>query len=484
MYFNSYLFIFLFLPAVIAGYYILARVVSRWSAQIFLLGMSMLFYGYAGVKYLMLLVAGVVVNYIFYLFTQQEIKKKGTGSLWNKIILVCLIVGNLSVLLLYKYYDFTVENINNLLGTDFNFRHLILPLGISFITFQQIAFAVDSYRGETGKIGFLEYAIFVFFFPHIASGPIITHDQFIPVLRKSGFRKIDWEKFGQGMYLFGMGMGKKVLIADMLGVAVNWGYSHISDLNMVSALFVTIFYSMQVYFDFSGYSDMAIGISRMMDMDLPINFDSPYKADSLPEFWKRWHISLTHFLTKYLYIPLGGSRKGRLRMWLNTEVIFLCSGFWHGANWTFAIWGILHGTFMIFAKETKSVFQRIPKVFRQILTLGFVNLAWIFFRSDSLKTAGEMFRVLFCGGSGGIRKEICEPFQVRFLKQLFPAIPESFYMFMVFGILGIFLLYGRNVQERAATLKYKALDGIFWVIVMVLSILSFADVATFLYFSF
>ena len=484
MYFNSYLFIFLFLPAVIAGYYILARVVSRWSAQIFLLGMSMLFYGYAGVKYLMLLVAGVVVNYIFYLFTQQEIKKKGTGSLWNKIILVCLIVGNLSVLLLYKYYDFTVENINNLLGTDFNFRHLILPLGISFITFQQIAFAVDSYRGETGKIGFLEYAIFVFFFPHIASGPIITHDQFIPVLRKSGFRKIDWEKFGQGMYLFGMGMGKKVLIADMLGLAVNWGYSHISDLNMVSALFVTIFYSMQVYFDFSGYSDMAIGISRMMDMDLPINFDSPYKADSLPEFWKRWHISLTHFLTKYLYIPLGGSRKGRLRMWLNTEVIFLCSGFWHGANWTFAIWGILHGTFMIFAKETKSVFQRIPKVFRQILTLGFVNLAWIFFRSDSLKTAGEMFRVLFCGGSGGIRKEICEPFQVRFLKQLFPAIPESFYMFMVFGILGIFLLYGRNVQERAATLKYKALDGIFWVIVMVLSILSFADVATFLYFSF
>ena len=484
MYFNSYLFIFLFLPAVIAGYYILARVVSRWSAQIFLLGMSMLFYGYAGVKYLMLLVAGVVVNYIFYLFTQQEIKKKGTGSLWNKIILVCLIVGNLSVLLLYKYYDFTVENINNLLGTDFNFRHLILPLGISFITFQQIAFAVDSYRGETGKIGFLEYAIFVFFFPHIASGPIITHDQFIPVLRKSGFRKIDWEKFGQGMYLFGMGMGKKVLIADMLGVAVNWGYSHISDLNTVSALFVTIFYSMQVYFDFSGYSDMAIGISRMMDMDLPINFDSPYKADSLPEFWKRWHISLTHFLTKYLYIPLGGSRKGRLRMWLNTEVIFLCSGFWHGANWTFAIWGILHGTFMIFAKETKSVFQRIPKVFRQILTLGFVNLAWIFFRSDSLKTAGEMFRVLFCGGSGGIRKEICEPFQVRFLKQLFPAIPESFYMFMVFGILGIFLLYGRNVQERAATLKYKALDGIFWVIVMVLSILSFADVATFLYFSF
>ena len=484
MYFNSYLFIFLFLPAVIAGYYILARVVSRWSAQIFLLGMSMLFYGYAGVKYLMLLVAGVVVNYIFYLFTQQEIKKKGTGSLWNKIILVCLIVGNLSVLLLYKYYDFTVENINNLLGTDFNFRHLILPLGISFITFQQIAFAVDSYRGETGKIGFLEYAIFVFFFPHIASGPIITHDQFIPVLRKSGFRKIDWEKFGQGMYLFGMGMGKKVLIADMLGLAVNWGYSHISDLNMVSALFVTIFYSMQVYFDFSGYSDMAIGISRMMDMDLPINFDSPYKADSLPEFWKRWHISLTHFLTKYLYIPLGGSRKGRLRMWLNTEVIFLCSGFWHGANLTFAIWGILHGTFMIFAKETKSVFQRIPKVFRQILTLGFVNLAWIFFRSDSLKTAGEMFRVLFCGGSGGIRKEICEPFQVRFLKQLFPAIPESFYMFMVFGILGIFLLYGRNVQERAATLKYKALDGIFWVIVMVLSILSFADVATFLYFSF
>lgn len=484
MYFNSYLFVFLFLPAVIAGYYILARVVSRWSAQIFLLGMSMLFYGYAGVKYLMLLVAGVVVNYIFYLFAQQEIKKKGTGSLWNKIILVCLIVGNLSVLLLYKYYDFTVENINNLLGTDFNFRHLILPLGISFITFQQIAFAVDSYRGETGKIGFLEYAIFVFFFPHIASGPIITHDQFIPVLRKSGCRKIDWEKFGQGMYLFGMGMGKKVLIADMLGVAVNWGYSHISDLNTVSALFVTIFYSMQVYFDFSGYSDMAIGISRMMDMDLPINFDSPYKADSLPEFWKRWHISLTHFLTKYLYIPLGGSRKGRLRMWLNTEVVFLCSGFWHGANWTFAIWGILHGTFMIFAKETKSVFQRIPKVFRQILTLGFVNLAWIFFRSDSLKTAGEMFRVLFCGGSGGIRTEICEPFQVRFLKQLFPAIPESFYMFMVFGILGIFLLYGRNVQERAAILKYRALDGIFWVIIMVLSILSFSDVATFLYFSF
>lgn len=484
MYFNSYLFVFLFLPVAISGYYILKHRISGQAAQVFFLGMSMVFYGYAEKKYFILLVMGVGVNYIFYLLTQREIKKKGTGSVKNKIILFCLIIGNLSVLILYKYYDFTVENVNKLFGTDFNFRHFILPLGISFITFQQIAFAVDSYRGETGEIAFLEYALFIFSFPHISSGPIITHDQFIPMLRKAGDKKIDWERFAQGMYLFGMGMGKKVLIADRLGGAVNWGYSHISDLNTISALFVTLFYSMQVYFDFSGYSDMAIGISRMMNLDLPINFDSPYRADSLPEFWKRWHISLTHFLTKYLYIPLGGNRKGRLRMWLNTEIVFICSGFWHGANWTFVIWGILHGTFMIFAKETQSVFRRIPKVFRQILTLGFVNLAWIFFRSDSLKTAGKMFKALFCGGSGGIRTEIYESFQLEFWMQLFPIIPESFYVIMIFVILGILLMYGRNVQERLTVLKYRAIDSVFFVIVMVLSILSFSDVATFLYFRF
>lgn len=235
-----------------------------------------------------------------------------------------MIIGitiNLTALLYFKYCNFFIDNINTLFKTDLEIRNIALPLGISFITFQQIAFLIDAYRKEMPEYGLLEYALFVLFFPHIISGPIILHRDFMPLLSE-GKKKIYWGRIASGIYMFAIGLGKKTLIADIFARAANWGYGNITALNSTSALFVSIAYSIQIYFDFSGYSDMAIGISRIFQMDLPINFNSPYKATNILEFWDRWHITLTRFLSKYLYIPLGGNRKGKARTYLNTMIVF------------------------------------------------------------------------------------------------------------------------------------------------------------------
>lgn len=274
---------------------------------------------------------------------------KTRGGEWGKIFLAAGISINLAALFYFKYYNFFIGNVNVLFKADLEIRNIVLPLGISFVTFQQIAFLADAYRKETPDYALWQYALFVLFFPHIISGPIILHNDFMPLLNGDR-KKADWEQFASGIYTFAMGLGKKVLIADMFAEAVDWGYGNIAALNSTSAVFVSIAYSIQIYFDFSGYSDMAVGISRMLRLDLPINFNSPYKAATILEFWDRWHITLTRFFSKYLYIPLGGNRKGNLRTCLNTMAVFLCSGLWHGANWTFVLWGILHGIFYDFNK--------------------------------------------------------------------------------------------------------------------------------------
>lgn len=368
-----------------------------------------------------------------------------------------------------------------LLKTNLGIRNIILPLGISFITFQQIAFLVDTYHGKTPDYSLLYYALFVSFFPHISSGPIILHNDFMPLLNKEK-REINWDKLASGIYQFAMGLGKKVLVADMFAEAVNWGYANVAELNSSSALFVSVAYSMQIYFDFSGYSDMAIGISRMLQLDLPINFNSPYKADTILEFWDRWHITLTRFFSRYVYIPLGGNRRGKVRTYLNTMIVFLFSGLWHGASWSFILWGGLHGCFMIVTKHFKGIFDKIPRFMNKAITLLFVNFCWILFRAESLGVFRQMMKAIFQRQWGGLNEDLCEFFKIPFLDNIVVSELPDWLGAMVILLGAVWITLGcRNVQERIEHLKYSALSCVWAVVIAILSILSFSGVNIFIY---
>lgn len=481
MIFNSYIFVLFFLPIAIIGYYLIINLKRLRLANFFLLFISLLFYGYSNHLYLIFILFNILINFIFYkvimLFIKKDIPNK------SKLVLCLGIVFNVGILAYFKYCNFFIESMNSIIKTDFLLRNIILPLGISFITFQQIAFLIDTYRNEVPKYGLLDYALFVSYFPHIISGPIILHKEFFPQLVEEK-RKMNWDFFASGLYMFVMGLGKKVLIADMFGEVVNWGYSNVSELNATSALFISVAYSIQIYFDFSGYSDMAIGISRMFQIDLPINFNSPYKARTILEFWDRWHMTLTRFLTKYLYIPLGGNRKGTMRTYINIIIVFLCSGLWHGAYWTFIIWGLLHGCFMVFTRCFKKYVEKIPAFINRVLTLLFVNFAWILFRSESFSEFNQMIKAIFQNQWGILNKHISDFFQPSLLQNLELNIPNWIYPSFILAIVLVILFRCKNVQEKASELKYSKALCIWVTFVAVLSLLSFSGVTTFVYSNF
>ena len=322
----------------------------------FLIGMSLWFYGYNNVYYLAILVVSVLSNYgIVTLMSRTKVEKKRLLLLWTGILL------NIGILLYFKYYDFFIENINLCLKSSLPLLRLALPLGISFYTFQQVSYVIDAYRGDCKDYTFLEYAAYVTYFPQLVAGPIVYHSELIPQFRDLSKKKLCFTNISKGLYAFSLGLAKKVLIADTFSKVVTIGYGNVNELNTTSAVLVMICYSLQIYFDFSGYCDMAYGMAYMMNIKLPVNFNSPYKAVSLSDFWDRWHMTLTRFFTKYIYIPLGGNRKGNARTRLNILIVYLVSGFWHGANWTFILWGILHGIVSVFERIVHFVFAKNNK---------------------------------------------------------------------------------------------------------------------------
>lgn len=334
MLFNSYIFVLCFLPVCITGWFALNHIKKFVLAELFLLGMSLWFYGFFNMDYLYIIIISMLFNYAVY-----KVLLRYDSWYVRNTALVVAVFFNIGLLFYFKYYDFFVENINYVFRSDFTLHYLVLPLGISFFTFQQLSFIIDTYKKEVGNYNFLTYALFVTYFPQLIAGPIVTHDELVPQFADESRKALNWSNLSRGFYLFVLGLAKKVLIADTFGNAANWGFANISELDSVNAVLVMLSYTIQIYFDFSGYSDMAIGIAKMMNIDLPINFNSPYKSLTITEFWDRWHITLTRFFTKYIYIPLGGSRKGKIRAYINTIIIFLISGLWHGANWTFIVWG-------------------------------------------------------------------------------------------------------------------------------------------------
>ena len=397
MIFQSYLFLFAFFPVLFIVYYVLLKNEKIKLANIFLAMMSFVFYAYGNVKYLYFLSLEVLVNYAVYRLLVWLEYQKGYQKV-RKWLCGGAVAGNLFLLFYYKYYNFFIENWNGIFHTEHSFRTLIVPLGISFITFQQIAFLVDVYRGECDRCTLLEYTIFVSFFPHISSGPIMTQDQFFPILRSGKRKEIDWDRINRGIFLFVFGLGKKVLLADMFGQAVDWGYGNIASLNGMSMFLIYRFLSFQIYFDFSGYSDMALGLGMMFGFHFHENFDYPYISASIREFWRRWHMSLSGWFKEYLYIPLGGNRRGKFRTVVNKMIVFVCTGIWHGASFNFLFWGIYHGFFLMLEEYIPFIGKKGGKLksfFQHVYALLVVCVGFVFFRADTMKQGCFWIREMF-----------------------------------------------------------------------------------------
>ena len=378
MQFNSFIFILLFLPVTVALYFIANRVCSRLGKLVLLIS-SVIFYSYTDYKLLFILVLSIFVNYISTILIERYRDRK------NMLLVAIPIIVNIMLLLYFKYLNFTISNINFIFSQNIALKKIILPLGISFFTFQQIAYVVAVSKGDIKDNNIIDYIIFILYFPKVLMGPLMDPVDFTEQLNDDDLKKIDIENIALGIKIFSLGLFKKVMFADVFAKVVNWGYSNIGDASSMDLILVILFYSFEIYFDFSGYSDMATGVSLMLNIKLPINFDSPYKALSVKDFWNRWHISLTSFLTKYIYIPLGGNKRGIARTYINIMFVFIISGIWHGANWTFILWGVLNGTLSIIDKILDKYEKKMFEAVRWIGTFIIVTILWSLFRAESIK---------------------------------------------------------------------------------------------------
>lgn len=496
MLFNSYLFIFLFLPVLLVGYFLIARTGSTKAVLLFLTAMSLVFYGYNSIPCLFILLISMILNA---LFAKGISGRKNAGKKGRFLFLLSLLF-NIGLLFVFKYLTFFLDNMNVLFHTQFTSPSLVLPLGISFYTFQQIAYLVDIYRGDAKPYGLLQYASFITFFPTISSGPIAFHSELIPQFLDPLRKKLSFVNLSRGCYAFSLGLAKKVLLADTLSKVVSVGYSNITELNSYSTVIVMLCYSLQIYFDFSGYCDMALGIAKMLNLDLPINFNSPYKAASIVEFWDRWHMTLTRFFTRYIYIPLGGSRRGQIRTVLNIMIVFFISGLWHGASWTFVLWGVLHGLLNVLEKILHRKDWKLPRFLGRGFIFTYVTLAWSIFRAPTLTDSMQLFRQLFSGGLAlyqPIRDEFQDVIEVSFLYRAgFGSIMEScpwlpLTVFVLVLMVACFTM--KNTQEKVNQLSFNKegtspkrllAKGFVTVVLLFFSILSLADISEFLYFTF
>lgn len=342
MLFNSHIFIFVFLPIVLTGHYVVGKVGFVKLSQLWLLIASMVFYGWWDCLYLLLLILSLTIN--FYVAS-----KISANPIWAKPLMIGGLIYNVMLLFIFKYYYFVLNSILYIAGHQYDKKQLILPLAISFYTFIQIAYLVDTFNGRAKRYSFIEYSLFVTFFPHLIAGPIVHHYEIIPQFKRSVTFKFVPQLLASGVLLFVIGLMKKLTLADPIGdlAAPVFALAEGSPPPMATAWLAAIAFGLGLYFDFSAYSDMAIGLARMFGVVFPYNFNSPYKATSVIDFWRRWHMTLSRFLRDYVYIPLGGGRHGAARRYTNLMATMLIGGIWHGAGWTFLLWGFLHGVFLL-----------------------------------------------------------------------------------------------------------------------------------------
>jgi len=413
MLFTSGQFLFAFLPIALAVFFLTARVAGPRVAAAWLALASVYFYGSWRPEYIALLLASIAVNYLFgYLLQTLPPEQRSR----RKALLAAAITANLITLSYYKYANFLAGSVDALLDTHLATFDIVLPIGISFFTFTQIAYLVDSYAGKVLERNPIHYALFVTYFPHLISGPVLHHAEMMPQFGRLKTYVPELKNLALGMAFVVLGMTKKVLIADSAAPVANEVFGTDPGLlSMATAWRGTLAYTLQIYFDFSGYSDMAVGLSLLFGVRLPYNFNSPYKARNIIDFWRRWHITLSRFLRDYLYVPLGGNRLGSGRRYANLVITMLLGGLWHGASWTFVVWGGLHGVYLMINHGWRHLREGMPRedvgaaasglskvraAASTLLTLGAVIIAWTFFRADSVSRAVHLIRAMFTPGVG------------------------------------------------------------------------------------
>jgi alginate O-acetyltransferase complex protein AlgI len=405
MLFNSYIFLFVFLPVVLAGYFLLGRI-SIAAAAAWLTLSSLLFYGWWDYHFVPLLLGSITCNFV----ASRLMTRLERGRM---VVLAIAVAGNLGLLGYFKYAGFFAGALDQAFGTGLGPLNIILPIGISFYTFTQIAFLVDAGRGEVAHYSFIHYALFVTYFPHLIAGPILHHREMMPQFRSPAIYRVDMRLVALGLGYLAIGLGKKCLIADSFSAFVGATFDSAAkgaELSAPAAWRGVVAYTLQLYFDFSGYADMAIGISLLFGIRLPFNFNSPYKSASIIEFWRRWHMTLSRFLRDYLYVALGGNRRGGFRRYLNLMITMALGGLWHGANWTFVVWGLLHGGYLIVNHAWRTVrpnaIERVPAPLRRYGAIGLtflcVMIGWVFFRAQDIPTAMRVLSAMMGANGFGL----------------------------------------------------------------------------------
>ena len=456
MLFPTFTFILGFLPLVVLVYFLLSKrsiVLSR----LWLLASSFVFYSWFNWSYSLILASSILMNWFF---AQCLLRKK------SQLIFILGIICNVLLLGYFKYYDFFVENVNALFGTSWLLKHILLPLGISFFTFQQISFLQQVYSRTLEKqYSFLSYALFVSFFPQLIAGPIVLPDEMMSQFDKEENVYPKADNIAKGVYVFALGLGKKILLADFFAELADKGFTALSG-NFFDSWATALAYTFQIYFDFSGYCDMAIGIALMFNICLPKNFDAPYRAANISEFWRRWHITLGRFLMSSVYSPLGGNRGGKFRTCCNLLITFFISGLWHGASWLFVLWGMLHGAALVIHRIWSNFLGfSMPRILGRIVTFFFVLLAWVPFRAETLAQAKGIYKGMFMPAAWN-----------------FPRLATADYLLFAAGI--IIILFFPTVSEAEKKFQPTWCNALIAAALMVCSMFLFVKTSPFIYFNF
>ncbi|OPX88311.1 MAG: Peptidoglycan O-acetyltransferase [Pelotomaculum sp. PtaB.Bin013] len=458
MLFNSFEFIFIFLPLTIVIFYFCTNKKLYLPAILSLVLMSLVFYSYWNYRYAILIVISISLNYL----TGHLLCRTG-----RKEILIAGVSFNLLLLAYYKYCNFFIDNINKMFQTNISSLNIVLPLAISFFTFTQIAYIVDIYKNRNIKYNLISYSLFVLFFPHLIAGPIVYHKEIIPQFKDKKTFKVNYLNISTGILLFFIGLFKKVIIADYFSPHVALVFDLAEHPTFIEAWAGALSYTMQIYFDFSGYTDMASGLAYMFNIKMPYNFNSPYKSNNVIDFWRTWHMTLSRFLKDYLYIPLGGNRLGKLRKYINLMITMLLGGLWHGAGWTFVIWGGLHGIYLCVNHEIRSKKIKINWFIARTVTFTAVVVAWIFFRAKDIKTAFNILKG--CVGLNGI------DFHPEYATKI-----EIF--FIILAVIAVNLL--PNSIYLANNIRPNTKWLVFMILIALISLTMINNPSEFLYFQF
>ena len=456
MLFPTFTFILGFLPLTLIVYFTLAKR-NIPMARLWLLAASVIFYSWFNWSYSLILAGSIAGNW---LLARLLIKTR------SKVILTLGIILNVLLLGYFKYYDFFITNVNAAFGTSFLLKHILLPLGISFFTFQQISFLLLVYSDELKtRCTFGNYGLFVSFFPQLIAGPIVLPDEMMTQFDREENSRFNSDNFACGIYAFALGLGKKILLADFFAEIADAGFLN-SGTTFWQAWQTALAYTFQIYFDFSGYCDMALGIGMMFNIVLPKNFDAPYKAENIADFWRRWHITLGRFLMSTVYIPLGGNRCGKFRTCINLLITFFISGLWHGASWLFVLWGMLHGAALVLHRIWNHYLKlKMPAIPAKILTFFFVLSAWVLFRAENLTQAKNIYKAMFC-------------------PEKFGRFPPFSYNSVLFIVAAILLSFGTPVYDLAKKFKPSWFNAALSAALLIVSMFFFVKVSPFIYFNF